>query len=454
MKNNRQVNSFDVIVAGGGSAGSVAAVAAARNGARTLLVEEYGFLGGSATAALVTPFMGNRAGGVNLNQGLTSEIKTRLKEVGGGGTGPDDNDGWFNPEALKYVLEDMALEAGVTLLYHTRIIDVLVRNCRVEGVIIHNKAGIRELRAGVVIDATGDGDVAVQAGVPYESGRPEDGKNQALSLRFLLGNVNLERLALFLGTLDEKDYDPRYLHSAMVWKQGWRLEPLFREAVADGVLEETDGDYFQFFTVPGRPGELAFNCPRLGERVNGIDPWDLTHAQIEGRKAIRRLVEFCRRYLPGCEEAYLVLTAPMVGVRESRRIVGDYVLSLEDIKAARKFPDAVARNRYPVDIHLPKSGAGEGDGVGCEYFHLEPDVYYEVPYRCLLPRGVENLLVAGRNISATFVAQSSLRIQPNCHSLGQAAGTAAALAVKRGITPRELDGRELRAILKDQGACL
>lgn len=450
------VERFDVIVAGGGTAGSVAAIAAARLGARTLLVEENGFLGGTATGALVTPLMPNRLGNVNLNRGITDEIKQRLRAMGGGGETPE-NDGWFDPEALKYVLEQMALEAGVRLLYYTRVIDAVVERLadgrrRISGVIVHNKGGLQGFDAGVTIDATGDADVAAAAGCEYESGG-EDGARQALSVRWIAGGIDLERLSRFHEELGGHRWPPGYFEAAMVWGRGHVLEPVFRQAVQAGDLEEADGDYFQCFSVPGRPDALAFNCPRIADGVDGTNPWDLTEAQIKGRQAIRRLLGFIRKYLPGCERAYVQQVAPMVGVRESRRVLGDYVLTLEDIVSGRKFPDAVARNRYPVDIHLVRpraSSRGElkfGDG------RRPPEGdYHEIPYRCLLPRGVEGLLVAGRNISATFVAQSAIRIQPNCHSLGQAAGTAAALAVRVGVTPRDVDGGELRRVLREQGA--
>lgn len=452
------VDRFDVIVAGGGTAGSVAAIAAARLGARTLLVEENGFLGGTATGALVTPLMPNRLGNVNLNRGITDEIKQRLRAIGGGGETPE-NDGWFDPEALKYVLEEMALEAGVRLLYYTRVIAAVVDpladgRWRVSGVVVHNKAGLQRFDAAVVVDSTGDADVAASAGCRWESGG-EDGVRQAFSVRWIAGGIDLERLARFHEELGGHRWPPGYFEAAMVWGRGHVLEPIFRKAVEAGDLEEADGDYFQCFSVPGRPDALAFNCPRIADDVDGTNPWHLTEAQVKGRRAIRRLLGFIRKYLPGCERAYVQQVAPMVGVRESRRILGDYVLTLEDIVTGRKFPDAVARNRYPVDIHLVRPRAASRGTLEFGDARRPPEGdYHEIPYRCLLPRGVEGLLVAGRCISATFVAQSAIRIQPNCHSLGQAAGTAAALAVRSGVTPRQVDGGELRRALREQGADL
>lgn len=470
--------SWDVIVAGGGTAGAIAAIAAARNGMRTLVVEQFGFLGGSATAALVTPLMTNTAAGRPLTSGISNEIRHRLFATGDGGE-HQGNDGWFNPEMLKFVLEDMALEAGVELLYHTLVVEAITESeagspspRALRGLIVENKSGRRALLAKVVIDATGDADVAARAGVPWESGRQPGGLNQAMSLRFHLGNVDIQRLATFLTEIDpRRKHTPPLIEGAMVWGGGHALEPFFRKAVEEGVLKEEDGNYFQFFSMPGRPGELSFNCPRINEQVNGADASHLTHAQIAGRQAILRLANFCRRYLSGCEKAYVTFAAPMVGVRESRRILGEYVLTLGDILSARKFPDAVARNAYPVDIHVPAGGDGSAckDGTAAESGtpgdsgkkdsrflehrpgQLPPGEYHEIPYRCLVPREVDNLLVAGRSISATFEAQSSIRIQLNCRALGQAAGTAAALAIQRGIRPRELGGVEVRQALIKQG---
>ncbi|MGE5508060.1 MAG: FAD-dependent oxidoreductase [Chitinophagales bacterium] len=432
---------YDVVVAGGGTAGAVAAIAAARKGVSVLLLEQYGFLGGTATAGLVSPLMTAHVDGQPLVTGISAEIRQRLAAEGNAGRDRSGNDGWFNPEALKFVLEDLALEAGVELLYHSWVVGPVVDGQAVQGLFFESKSGRQTVAAKVVVDATGDADVAARAGAALVDGAEAGGRRQAMSLRFHLGNVNLGRFGAFLGQT------PPLLEGAMIWGRGDALEPLFRQAVTDGVLAEEDGDYFQVFSVPGRPGELSFNCPRITGRVDATDVRDLSLAQVVGRRAVRRIVAFCRAYLPGCEDAYLVGVAPMVGVRESRRILGDYVLTLEDIREARKFPDAVARNNYPVDIHAATPGAPGGTLVA----HLDPGAFYEIPYRCLLPRGLENLLVAGRCLSATFEAQSSVRTQLPVRALGQAAGTAAALAARRGVTPRQLEGTELRRHLVDAG---
>jgi hypothetical protein len=445
----------DVLVVGGGTAGAVAAIAAAREGVSALVVEQQGFLGGTQTGALVTPMMPNQSDGMPLNAGIDREINDRLISDLESGVWKDGNRGWFNPEHLKLLLERMSREAGAELLYYTLVEDAVVEAGVLRGVVVASKAGRGFIRAARTVDASGDADVAARAGVPVESGDPATGVNQPFSVRFHLGNVDLGRLAGFLSSLGRHDVMDQaegtsvpLIHTAMVWGKGWTLEPVFRRAVAEGVLHESDGVYFQVFSMAGRPGELAFNCPRIGADTDGTDPFHLTRAQTKGREIVQRYVSFCRGYLPGCERAYLVMTAPMVGVRESRRIRGEYRLTVEDVLGGRKFDDAVCRNNYPLDIHRDEKDDRPG------LVKLPPGAYHEVPYRCLVPLGVENLLVAGRCLSASFEAQSSVRIQSNCRAMGQAAGLASALSLKRGIPPRALDGAELRAELRAQGASL
>jgi len=445
----------DILVVGGGTAGAVAGIAAGRTGYRTLVVEQLGYVGGTQTGALVTPMMPNQVEGVPLNGGIDAEINRRMNDLQESGVWSDGNRGWFNPESLKWVLEEMLLASGAQLLYYSFFEDVILAEGQVVGIVVTNKAGRGTIFAQRTIDATGDGDVAVRAGVPFASGDPETGVNQPFSVRFHLGNVDLQRLAAFLRSLGRSEILPEaegsqvpLIHTAMVWGRGWTLEPLFQQAVAEGVLLPEDGEYFQVFTMAGRPGELAFNCPRISGQVDGTNPWHLTQAQILGRRAMRRYLAFCRRYLPGCENAYLVLSAPLVGVRESRRMVGEYVLTEADVLGARKFPDGIARNNYPIDIHRPTKDQRPG------LTRLPPGEYHEIPYRCLVPLGVEQLLVAGRCLSATFAAQGSVRVQSNCRAMGEAAAVAMGMSLDAQIPPRQVDGVQLRQKLIAQGACL
>jgi len=444
---------FDVVVAGGGTAGAVAAIAAARNGVKTLVIEQFGFLGGSQTAALVIPMMPNHVRGEPLVRGINQEIQKRLIGLGYAARDKSGNDGYFNPEALKFVLEEMVLEAGAKALYYTFVEDVIMEKNELKGLVVVNKSGRQAVYSKVVIDSTGDGDVATLAGVPIESGRKEDGRSQLTSLRFMVGNVDFDELREFLRENDEKStFEPPVIHFAMVPGVDWPLEKYFKEGVEEGILEESDMLYFQAFGVPGMPRVLAFNCPYAFRNVmgdlKGFNVEDLTEAQIQGKKRIKRLFRFLKEKIPGFENSYLALVAPMVGVRESRRIVGESVLTAQDYFNARKFDDAISRNRYPVDVHLPSKGRLPGER------QLGPDEYHEIPYRCIVPLKVDNLLVACRALSASFEAQGAVRVQPNMRAIGEAAGVAASLCVKKKIKPRQLDGKELRKVLVQQGAYL
>jgi hypothetical protein len=432
----------EVLVVGGGSAGSAAAIAAARTGAQTLLIEQNGCLGGTSTAAMVTPMMANHLQKQPLNQGIYLEVLERMLATGDADIYKDGNAGWFNPEMLKWVLEDMALTAGVELWYHIWLAGAVVEDGVLQGVIVETKSGRGLIRAARTIDATGDADVAWRAGVPVVTGRADSGQNQPMALRFMLGNIDLRAAQQYMSSLGDFDWTESERNpqiplwtAACTWDKDWPLKPLFTQAVADGVLQPEDMVYFQMFTVPGRPGEVAFNCPRIDDATDSNNFQDRNRVQIEGKRRILRLTQFCRQYLLGFEHSYLVAIAPMIGVRESRRIVGEYVLTSQDFFEARKFEDAIARNNYPIDIHAT-------DKKGGLYFMKEGD-YHEIPYRCLVPLEVDNLLVAGRCLSADFEAQGAVRIIPNCYAMGEAAGVASTMSLRQKITPRAFDGSQL-----------
>jgi hypothetical protein len=445
--------SWDVIVVGGGTAGAIAGISSARAGAKTLVVEALGSLGGSGTNAQVTPLMRNVSSGVNLNRGITEDLKARLIARGDGAVDSHNNDNWFNPEGMKFVLERMLVEAGGQILYHSQFVAPVLDGSRVSSIVVHNKDGLSKLEAKIFIDSTGDADVCVRAGAPFDSGDGE-GLHQAMSLRFILGGVNLGRLCGFLAHHGQAQESAQFMHFWMVWEKNSSLEPLFKKAVSDGVLLERDGDYFQGFSVPGMPGCISFNCPRLDAEINdGADAWTLSRAQVDGKLAVDRLLNFCRTYLEGCEDSFIASYAPMVGVRETRRVRGEYVLTLEDILECKRFEDAICRNHYPVDIHTPRGKKLVHERTG-EYPYFKSDAFHEIPLRSIIPLGLENVLVPGRCASATFEAQSAIRVQQNCHSMGEAAGLAAAWMSARDIGSREIDGLELRAALKAQGANL
>lgn len=437
----------DILVCGGGTAGIVAAIAAARRGADVLVVEHLGQLGGTQSAGWVTPMMPNKILEENLTHGLNDDIIRRAAKYD---PPPTDKSGdllWFNPVTLAMVLDDLLAEAGGRVLFHTYISDAVVEGGTVRGIVVENKNGRQRIDAKIVIDCTGDADVALRAGAPTVEGDPDDGHNQPMSLRFALAGVDQERAAAFMADeLGMACYArPPLFEIGTGEAKNTPLEPLIREAIEAGVLEEDDLGYLQFFSMLGRPGELAFNCPRIAG-LKSTDAWDLSQAQLIGRRKIRRIAAFFKRYVKGFEGSYIGTIAPMVGVRESRRIVGDYTLTEDDFFNEARFPDAVARNAYPIDIHSTKSKSG------IVMKHLPRGHYHEIPYRCMLPQGIENLLVAGRCLSATFAAQAAVRIQQNCRALGEAAGVAAVMCLEFGTTPRRVNTDELRSRLNAQGA--
>ena len=405
------------MVVGGGTAGVAAAVASARNGVDTLLVETYGFLGGTMTAGLVNTFMTHYAGGKQIIHGVFQEMLDRLEGL----DGYDRETGAFDVEAMKLACDQMVKEASVKVLFHTCAIDALVEEKDVRGLEIYSKSGRQVVLGKAFVDATGDGDVAVMAGAIYEKGRSGDGLTQPMTLNFRMGGVDVDRMP-------SKE----------------EMNRLFREAKLKGEVTVPREDLLWFLTT--RRGEIHFNTTRI-VKVDGIKVEDLTYAEFEGRRQMVELEGFLKKEVPGFEEAYLLMSGVQVGVRETRRIIGEYIMTGRDVVEARKFRDSIAKGSYPIDIHNP---LGEGTVIKAP----PPGEFYEIPYRCLIPRKVENLLVAGRCISTTHEAQAAVRVIPIAVAIGQAAGTAAAMSVKYGVCPRTLDVHMLRETLKKQGANL
>jgi len=398
-----------VLVVGGGPAGLAAAVAAARRGVPTALIERYGFLGGLATSGLVNPFMPWHLGTQPLVAGVFQELLDRMAALGG-----YDRARWgeaFDTEAMKLAADALCQQAGVRVRLHTLLTAARVAKGRITSVTTESKSGREQWRARVFVDATGDADLALRAGVPCDEGRQADGRTQPMTLCFRMANVTTARMP----------------------SRG-EINRLYDRAKEQGRITCPRENVLWFHTT--QPGVVHFNTTRVTGR-SGVIPDDLTYAELEARRQMRELVQFLVRDVPGFKGAYLQQSAPQIGIRETRRIQGEYALTGADVVKGRKFRDGIARSNYPIDIHSPT-------GAGTVIKTPPAGDYYEIPYRCLLPLQVDNLLVAGRCVSATHEGQSALRIIPTCFAMGEAAGTAAALALARGLPPRQLPPKDLR----------
>jgi hypothetical protein len=441
----------DVLVVGGGNAGCAAAIAAARHGARTLLVERYGFLGGTATAAMVGPWMTFHSAKERIVGGIAEEMVERLMRKGASPGHLSDSSDYvasitpFDPEVHKALLLEMMREAGVALLLHAYFLAAEVDGSAVTGASFATVGGTRTYGGRVVIDATADALVAASAGVPTQQG-DERGRVQPATLIFRLSHVDLAELAAYVREHPEemRSSIPPAERTAQRLTAVAGLYSLWEEARADGIVD-IPRELVSFFISP-YPDEVTVNMTRVVD-VDPLDPDDLTRAEVESRLQAMQLLEFFRARVPGFRNARIAGSGTQVGIRESRRIVGRYTLTRDDVLGARKFDDAVARSAYPIDVHNPH-------GSGTTTHRLAPGESYEIPYRTLVPVNREQLLVAGRCISTTHEALASTRLTPTVMTLGQAAGTAAAIACARDIRAGDVDARELRAQLVADGVLL
>jgi len=426
---------YDVLVCGGGPAGCAAAVAAARHGARTLLVEKEGYLGGSPCTQLVCVILSTN--GVDF-QGIWHEFIAGLRRrkgvrpFGGSGKGGQIRSA-VDPEQVKFVWDEMLSEAGAEILHHVYGARCVVEDGEARGVFAETRAGRRAILAKCVIDATGDGIVAAQTGVPFDQGDGEHPWAMALTKVFRMGNVRrpsdwpdeeaLKRVERELSAaIGRGEYDApvltekrRFLGYLRAW--AWALPDSRREmlSVISRVL-----------------------------KVDPIDPFDFTRAEREGREQARQAADALCRFAPGFEEAYLLDTSNQIGLRSSRRLRGMAVVSDDDAWNFRKYPDSVARSSWDVDVWPADSYSKPAVPRGEEHYkwrqeRMRQGDYFDIRYGCLVAQEVDRLLMAGRCISAGHLAEASLRIQQTCMSTGQAAGTAAALSVRQGTTPRSID---------------
>jgi len=409
------IDEVDVLVVGGGPAGLSAAIYAARYGAKTMLIEQSGDVGGVATTGLMSHWTSLTKGG------FYEEILERSSTY--------DHRQIIDTEKLKTVLLEMLKEAGVKLQLYTFASDVIMDGNKVTGVITESKSGREAVMARIVIDASGDGDIAAKAGVPFKKGREEDGKMQPMTIMFRVAGVEMDK-AVFT----------------------WGMEDTFKLAAGD--LAQLGRKHLPFpaghvLLYPSPyPGIVNCNMTNCID-VDGTDVRDLTKATYVCRSQIDPIVNFLREYVPGYENCFAISSASIIGVRETRHFIGEYTLTEQDILEAREFDDwIVTKALFNFDLHNVTGSGLDAKGVQKKFPQRRG---YTIPYRCCLPKNVENLYLCGRNISSTHLAHSNFRVMPIVANMGQSIGIAAALCIKAGVTPREVDIAALHKALNSEG---
>lgn len=436
----------DVLVVGGGPSGLIAAQAAAEDGLSVTLIESRSFVGGNMTIGLpVLGFLGQK--GNQIIKGLPQKFIDRLKKINAASEHRPCplhmSLTLVEPEAVKTAGLELLVESNVDVLFYTFFSDVIMEGDELKGVIVESKAGREVILAKVVIDCSGDADVAYRAGVPCEYGN-EQGGVQPPTLMFCLGGVDTEKLRLSIAE-EPRTYLTDFIPAEYFGQNNQfivvGLRGLIQQAQQEGLTLPVE----RTILITGlRKGEIWVNMSRVNG-VNGTDPSSLTYGEIEGRKQVKDIQEYLIRYVPGFEDAYFLKTAPFLGIRETRRIVGQYVMNQEDVLGCAHFDDAIAVASYPLDIHHPEGG-------GCTLTWCGD--CYDIPYRSLVPQKVRNLLVAGRAISTTHEAMSAIRVMAPCMAMGEAAGRAAKRAVRAGVTPGDINVKSLQNELVSSGAYL
>ncbi len=444
------MRAVDVIVAGGGTAGLGAAVAAARHGAQTLLIERDGCLGGAATSGLVALFGSASA----FAHGIGKEVVDRLIANGASGGAFTQ----FEPEDFKLLALEMIQECQAQVLLHTPIVEPIVDGTTIRGVILSTKRGPSAVLAKVVIDATGDADIAALSGAPTVSGRECDGKMRPISLLFRLGGIDCKAVVKWAQEHPE-EFSPDPNRHVIDFETGlMRIEGYY--GVMENLRQRGEIDenihFLRFEHCNFKTGIVLVNNTRV-YGVDGTKAEDLTFSQVKARQQMMQLIPAIRKHIPGCENAFLIDAAASVGVRETRRVIGDYILTEEDIAKNTHFDDAISeelqRGAPGHECHSPD--AGEGSVRDIRYREITWQVHkYEIPFRSLLPKGIEGLLVAGRCMSTDHQADGWTRCQVVCLVTGQACGTAGALAANQGVPPRKVNVKELQRLLAGDGVRL
>jgi hypothetical protein len=436
----------DILVVGGGPSGITAALAAAEDGLNVMLLESRSFVGGNMTIGLpILGFLGQK--GNQIIKGIPQKLIDRLKAVQASSEHRPCplhmSLTLVEPEAVKTVALEMLVEAGVEVMFYTFCAGVVMQGDELKGVIVESKAGREAILAKTIVDCTGDADVAFRAGVPCEYGN-EQGGVQPPTLMFCLGGVDTEKLRTSVAE-EPRTYLTDFIPAEYFGQNNQfvlvGMRNLVKKAQDDGLRLTTE----RTILITGlRKGEVWVNMTRVNG-VNGTDPASLTHGEIDGRQQIHDIQKYLIGYVPGFENAYFLKTAPFLGIRETRRIEGQYTMTRDDIMSCRHFEDAIAVASYPLDIHHPHGGGCTLEWCGdC----------YDIPYRSLIPRKIKNLLVAGRCISTTHEAMSAIRVMAPCMAMGEAAGRAAKMTVRKNLQPADIDVKELQAELLEKGAYL
>ncbi len=438
---------YDVIVAGGGTAGIAAAIGAARAGAKTLLIEKNGFFGGVATAGLMALFGGT----YQYSWGITREIYDRLIVMDAAVPGPVVP---FDPEELKFVAQQLLIDAGAKLLTYTNVVSPIEQDGVVKGVVVENKQGMMALLGKTVVDCTGDGDVAAKAGAPFSIGRQTDNKMRPVTVLFRMGNVDLDSLVAYAKANRDQFMKDNNLNPIQPEKGLLRLAGFFdlvEEAKKHNELEK-EINYLRVEGVSFKKKIVYINSTRV-YNVNGLNSFQLTEGDLKARKQVRHLVEFLKKRVPGFSQSHLIDSASSVGVRETRHIKGQHIVTIEEILESKKYDDSIGKisAHLPLakEMHSPDGGeGGHEDLVNRTY--MWPLHCYELPYRALIPQEIEGLVLGGRCISVTHEADRWTRNMPCCMVTGQAAGIAGAVAAKSGVYASQIDRQTLRAALKEQ----
>ncbi|GIW21672.1 MAG: hypothetical protein KatS3mg068_0679 [Candidatus Sericytochromatia bacterium] len=419
------------IIVGGGMAGVCAAIASKKLGGNPLLVERYGFLGGTSTASMVSPFMNYYLGDKPLVKGIFQEILDELEKY----NGKKHKSRAFDSETLKIVLFEIMDKYEIEYLLHTYFTDVNIENNKIKSIVLESKSGKEILEGDFFIDTSADADLAFKSNVPFEIGRKEDGLTQAMTLMFRIANVNINKVLEYCKKNPENflfiENDVNGVSIAGFKKE---IEEERKNGNYDNPL-----DYI-FFVTTHRDDLIIVNTVRI-LYSSGINNRDLTKAQSKSHKLAWQIYKLLKNKVPGFDDSYISNTATQIGVRETRRIIGEYTITGLDIVNASKFQDKIARGNYPIDIHDPTGGGGK-------MIRLKEGEYYDIPFRSLIPKNIDNLLVAGRCISATHEAQASIRITATCAAMGEAAGFASSLCIINNVSPKNLNVEELQKYIK------